>query len=110
MKKFFQEFKTFIARGNVLDMSVGVIVGGAFTAIVNGLTNFILKPLVNWIIAHILGDTGLESAVTILSPAYVKDSNGVFVLDPETNKKLSTLPTPSISIGAHLSAQSSTSF
>ena len=88
MKKFFQEFKTFITRGNVLDMSVGVIVGGAFTAIVNGLTNFILKPLVNWIIALILGDNGLESAVTILSPAYVKDANGVFVLDPETNKKI----------------------
>ena len=88
MKAFFAEFKKFITRGNVLDMSVGVIVGGAFTAIVNGLTNFILKPLVNWIIALILGDNGLESAVTILSPAYVKDSNGVFVLDPETNKKI----------------------
>ena len=37
MKKFFGEFKTFIARGNVLDMAVGVIVGSAFTAIVNAL-------------------------------------------------------------------------
>ena len=37
MKKFFNEFKTFITRGNVLDMAVGVIVGGAFTAIVNAL-------------------------------------------------------------------------
>ena len=42
MKNFFGEFKKFITRGNVLDMAVGVIVGGAFTAIVNGLSNFIL--------------------------------------------------------------------
>ena len=38
MKKFFGEFKKFITRGNVLDMAVGVIVGGAFTGIVNGLS------------------------------------------------------------------------
>ena len=78
MKKFFQEFKKFITRGNVLDMSVGVIVGGAFTAIVNGLTNNILKPLVNWLLALILGNKGLESAVTILSPAY--DAEGALDL------------------------------
>ena len=78
MKKFFQEFKKFITRGNVLDMSVGVIVGGAFTAIVNGLTNNILKPLVNWILALILDNNGLESAVTILSPAY--DAEGALDL------------------------------
>jgi large conductance mechanosensitive channel len=70
MKNFFQEFKKFITRGNVLDMAVGVIVGGAFTAIVNGLTNNILKPLINWILARVLGDNGLESAVTMLSRAY----------------------------------------
>ena len=55
MKKFFQEFKKFITRGNIVDMSVGVIVGGAFTAIVNGLTNNILKPLINGLISLILG-------------------------------------------------------
>ena len=44
MKKFFDEFKTFIMRGNVVDMAVGVIIGGAFTAIVNALSNNILKP------------------------------------------------------------------
>ena len=70
MKKFFDEFKKFITRGNVLDMSVGVIVGSAFTGIVNGLTNFILKPLVNWLIALILGKEGLSGAITILSPSY----------------------------------------
>lgn len=70
IKKFFAEFKKFITRGNVLDMSVGVIVGGAFTAIVNGLSNFILKPIVNWLIALIVGKHGMENAVTLLSPAY----------------------------------------
>jgi large conductance mechanosensitive channel len=51
LKRFFEEFKKFITRGNVLDMAVGVIVGGAFTGIVNGLSNYILKPIINWILA-----------------------------------------------------------
>ena len=67
---FFAEFKKFITRGNVLDMSVGVIVGGAFTGIVNGLSNFILKPLINWLLAALIGKDGLEGAITMLSPAY----------------------------------------
>lgn len=43
--KFFKEFKEFIARGNVLDMAVGVIIGGAFTTIVNSLVNDVFMPL-----------------------------------------------------------------
>ena len=43
--KFFEEFKKFILRGNVMDMAVGVIVGGAFTAIVTALNNDILTPI-----------------------------------------------------------------
>ncbi len=46
MKKFFDEFKTFIARGNVVDMAVGIIVGSAFTAIVNSLVKDIITPLI----------------------------------------------------------------
>ena len=80
MKKFFEEFKVFITRGNVLDMSVGVIVGGAFTAIVNGLSNNILRPLINWLLAIILGKDSLSGIHTILLPAY-KDEAGVQVLD-----------------------------
>lgn len=45
MKGFLEEFKKFIMRGNVLDMAVGVIVGGAFTAIVTSLNKDILTPL-----------------------------------------------------------------
>lgn len=78
MKKFFAEFKKFITRGNVLDMAVGVIVGGAFTGIVNGLSNFILKPIINWILALALGKEGLSGAITPLSMAYtdVLDETG----------------------------------
>lgn len=43
--KLFREFREFIARGNVLDMAVGVIVGGAFTGIVNSLVNDLIMPL-----------------------------------------------------------------
>ena len=45
MKKFLEEFKKFIMRGNVMDMAVGVIVGGAFTAIVTSLNQDILTPI-----------------------------------------------------------------
>ena len=82
MKKFFEEFKKFITRGNVLDMSVGVIVGGAFTGIVNGLSNFILKPLINFLLALVLGGEGLSGAISMLSPAYVIDTvTGTKTLD-----------------------------
>ena len=46
MKKFFNEFKEFISKGNVLDMAVGVIIGGAFKAIVDSLVNDILTPII----------------------------------------------------------------
>ena len=46
MKKFFQEFKTFAMRGNVLDMAIGVVVGAAFKAIVDSLVNDIISPVI----------------------------------------------------------------
>ncbi len=66
MKKFFNEFKTFITRGNVLDMAVGVIVGGAFTAIVNSLGNSILKPIINFLLALVFGKDSLSELFTFL--------------------------------------------
>ena len=45
MKKFLKEFETFIMRGNVIDMAVGVIVGAAFQAIVSSLVNDVISPL-----------------------------------------------------------------
>jgi large conductance mechanosensitive channel len=81
LKNFIAEFKKFITRGNVVDMAVGVIVGGAFTAIVNGLSNFILKPLVNYALALIIGKDTLSEIVTMLLPAYTTDEAGAQVLD-----------------------------
>lgn len=66
LKGFFGEFKTFITRGNVLDMAVGVIVGGAFTAIVTALSDHILKPIINWILALILGKDALSDLFLFL--------------------------------------------
>ena len=48
MKKFVEEFKTFIMRGNVMDMAVGVIVGGAFGAITSNLVGSVITPLLSW--------------------------------------------------------------
>lgn len=81
MKKFFQEFKTFITRGNVIDMAVGVIVGSSFTAIVNGLCNNILKPITNWLLALVLSKDTLSELYTVLQPAYKLDEAGLEVLD-----------------------------
>ena len=81
MKKLYTEFKKFITRGNVLDLAVGVVVGGAFTAIVNSLTNNIIRPFVNWLIAMIGGKDGLSSVFTFLSKAYTTDANGEQVID-----------------------------
>ena len=46
IKKFLEEFKAFAMRGNVLDMAVGVVIGGAFTAIVTALVEDIINPLI----------------------------------------------------------------
>ena len=46
---FFSEFKTFISRGNVVDMAVGVVIGGAFTAIINSLVKDLFMPLIGMI-------------------------------------------------------------
>ncbi len=70
LRKFFGEFKKFITRGNVVDMAVGVIIGGAFTGIVNGLSNYILKPLINWLLALVLSGDGLAGALTFLKKGY----------------------------------------
>lgn len=47
MKAFFEEFKKFIMRGNVIDLAVGVIIGGAFQSIVNSLVNDIVSPVLS---------------------------------------------------------------
>ena len=49
MKKFLEEFKEFIQQGNVMDMAIGIIIGGAFTAIVTSLVNDIINPFIKLI-------------------------------------------------------------
>jgi len=49
MKKFFQEFGAFIARGNALDLAVGLVIGTAFNAIIKSLVNDIIMPLISLI-------------------------------------------------------------
>ena len=75
--KFFEEFKTFIMRGNVLDMAVGVIVASAFTKITTSLVNDVFMPFIGWIIA----DIDLNALNIVLAKA-VTDANGA-VVKPE---------------------------
>ena len=79
MSKFFSEFKKFITRGNVVDMAVGVIVGSSFTAIVNALSNNILKPFINYLLALVFGKGVLEDAYTFLGEP-VRDADGLIDL------------------------------
>ena len=70
MKKFFKEFKEFISRGNVLDLAVGVIIGGAFKDIVNSLVNDLISPVIGLVFKADFKDLVIK----------VKDA----VVDPET--------------------------
>lgn len=59
MKKFIAEFKEFISRGSVVDLAVGIIIGGAFTSIVNSLVNDIVMPVIGLLFGGI-DFTGLK--------------------------------------------------
>ena len=78
MKNYVGEFKKFINRGNVVDMSVGVIVGSAFTAIVTAMSNNILKPIVNYILATLFDADSLSEVYTYLKTVYkdILDESG----------------------------------
>lgn len=105
MKKFFKEFKEFISRGNIVDLAIAVIIGGAFSAIVTALTNKIIMPLVNWVLALCVGSQGLEAAYTILSPAYqVNPETGAYVVDAAGNKVLDLAASIYIDWGAFIAA------
>lgn len=52
MKKFIEEFKAFALRGNVMDMAIGIIIGGAFSGIVTSLTDNFITPILNVITGH----------------------------------------------------------
>lgn len=95
MKRFFNEFKEFINRGNVMDLAVAVIIGGAFTGIVTSLTTDIINPLItviagggaNSISGLVIPGTGIDfgkfisAAINFLIVAFV-----VFLLVKAINK------------------------
>lgn len=62
---FMKEFKEFISRGNVIDLAVGIIIGSAFTAIVNSLVNDIIMPA----ISPITGKQGFKNLKFVITPA-----------------------------------------
>lgn len=73
MKKAFSDFKAFISKGNVLDMAVGVIIGGAFGKIVTSLVNDILMPL----LGVITGGADFSTKKAVLSPAVLDEAGEV---------------------------------
>lgn len=80
---FFKDFKAFITKGNILDLAVAVVIGGAFNAIITALVNNILMPIVGLF----TGKASLADLdVWIKAPTYVTDENGEFVL--ENGKKV----------------------
>ncbi|MDC0827079.1 large conductance mechanosensitive channel protein MscL [Lactococcus petauri] len=62
----FKEFKDFIAKGDVLDLAVGVVIGGAFTAIVNGIVKGLITPLIALVLVTFTGEKDLNGAMSIL--------------------------------------------
>ncbi len=71
IKQFFEDFKAFALKGNILDMAVGVVVGGAFSKIVSSLVADIITPL----IALATGDVALADLKWVINPAVIE--NGV---------------------------------
>ena len=76
MKKFFEEFKAFAMRGNVIDMAVGVVIGGAFGKITNSVVNDIIMPL----ISTLTGGIDFSAWKWVLKEAVME---GKEVIDPE---------------------------
>lgn len=74
MKKFFNDFKKFISRGNIIDMAIGVVVGNAFSSIVKAFTDKIIMPLINFLLTGGKGGSdGVISAYTFLKQALNSD-------------------------------------
>ncbi len=87
MKKFFNEFKKFISRGNVLDLAVGVIIGGAFQGIVKSLVDDIISPVIGLIFKADFKDLSI-----LVKPAVLDEAGNI------------TTPELSIKYGAFITA------
>ncbi|MGN0376717.1 MAG: large conductance mechanosensitive channel protein MscL [Suilimivivens sp.] len=93
MKKFLKEFKEFALRGNVMDMAVGIIIGGAFSGIVTSLTDNFINPVINVIMGNAsytradvigFGSAFLSSVVNFIIMAFI-----LFCLIKGINKLIS---------------------
>ncbi len=73
MKDTIEEFKKFIFRGNVMDMAVGVVVGGAFSTIVTSLVNDIMMPIVG----AIAGSTSFTNYKLVIHPAVLDEAGNI---------------------------------
>lgn len=102
--KIIGEFKKFITRGNIVDMAVGVIVGSAFTGIVNGLSNFILKPLINALLYLVMGGGSTDKIHTVIIPSYQLDEAGAKIVDEFGNFVLDMTKTIYIDWGSFINA------
>lgn len=74
MKKFFEDFKKFITRGNVIDLAVGIIIGGAFTAIIKSLVADILMPVIG-----LFGFGSVKELKHVFTPAVIDPGTGAVV-------------------------------
>ena len=93
MKKFFEEFKTFAMRGNVIDMAVGVVIGGAFGKITTSIVNDIIMPLISmitggvnfsdwkWVLKEAVTEVGADGAlVETAAEVSVKFGNTIAII------------------------------
>ena len=93
MKKFIEEFKTFAMRGNVIDMAVGVVIGGAFGKITTSIVNDIIMPLISmitggitfsdwkWVLKEAVTEVGADGAlVETAAEVSVKFGNTIAII------------------------------
>ena len=76
MKKLFKEFREFIARGNVIDMAIGVIIAGAFGKITTSLVNDVFMPFISWI----FGTRDMTALNILVRPEIIEVVGGVEVV------------------------------
>ncbi|MDY4813039.1 MAG: large conductance mechanosensitive channel protein MscL [Ruminococcus sp.] len=75
MKKVFGEFKEFVMRGNVLDLAVAVIIGGAFQTIVSSLCNDVITPFIQLIISKCIGVDSIDEMTKVLNVGTIQLGN-----------------------------------
>ena len=70
MKKFFEDFKAFALKGNIIDMAIGVVIGGAFGKITGSLVNDLLMPTISWI----CGSRNMTALNVVVRPEIIENN------------------------------------